>query len=202
MTLEQFVARFRQTMTAGRKPCVRRGDADLNPGMEGPSRLTPAAVLVPVVRRPAELTILLTRRTDHLADHAGQISFPGGRIEVNDPTPESAALREAQEEIGLPPERVRLLGRLEPYVTRTGFDVVPVVGVVEPPVELTLDPFEVAEAFEVPLSFLLDPANHQRHERAIADRVCQFHAMTHGDYYIWGATAGMLMNLYERLVER
>ena len=118
MTLEQFVARFRQTMTAGRKPCVRRGDADLNPGMEGPSRLTPAAVLVPVVGRPAELTILLTRRTDHLADHAGQISFPGGRIEVNDPTPESAALREAQEEIGLPPERVRLLGRLEPAPLR------------------------------------------------------------------------------------
>ena len=202
MTLEQFVARFRQATTADREPVVRRGDVDLNPGMERPSRLTPAAVLVPVVERPGELTILLTRRTDHLADHAGQISFPGGRIEAGDPTPESAALREAQEEIGLPPERVRLLGRLESYITRTGFDVTPVVGLVNPPIELALDPFEVAEAFEVPLAFLLDPANHQRHHRAIAGRVCQFHAMTHGQYYIWGATAGMLMNLYERLVER
>jgi 8-oxo-dGTP pyrophosphatase MutT (NUDIX family) len=202
MNRDQFFARFQRCVTADRQWVSPLGTADLNPGQEVPSRLKPAAVLVPVVDRGVELTVLLTRRTDHLTDHAGQISFPGGRIEAEDATPEDAALREAAEEIGLAPERVRLLGRLESHVTRTGFKIVPVVGLVEPPFELVLDPFEVADAFEVPLAFLLDPANHQRHQRDVGGRTRHFHAMTHGDHYIWGATAGMLMNLYERLVER
>ena len=135
-----------------------RGDHDLNPGMAPPDqKLTPAAVLVPLVDRADELTVLLTQRTEHLRDHAGQVSFPGGRIEPNDPSHEAAALREAEEEVGLPSDRVDLIGRLDRYVTRTGFEVVPVIGIVNPPFPIRPDPFEVAEVFEVPLRFLADP---------------------------------------------
>jgi len=155
----------------------------------------PAAVLVPLVDRPDGLTVLLTRRTAHLANHAGQISFPGGRQEEADESPESCALRETLEEIGLAAERVQILGRLDDYLTVTGFRVVPVVGWVSPPFTLSPDPFEVDEVFEVPLAFLLDPANHQRHERIYNGRPRPYWAMPYGDYYIWGATAGMLVNL-------
>jgi 8-oxo-dGTP pyrophosphatase MutT (NUDIX family) len=120
-------------------------------------------VLIAVVERPEGPAILLTRRTDHLRDHAGQICFPGGRIEPADPTIEAAALREAEEEIGLPPAQVELLGRLPAYDTVTGFRIHPVVGWVAEPVSLAPDPFEVAEVFELPLAFVLDPANHRRH---------------------------------------
>ena len=154
-----------------------------------------AAVLVPVVARPAELTVLLTRRTDHLRDHSGQVSFPGGRVEPQDAGAEATALRETREEVGLEPQRVEVLGRLSDYHTRTGFRITPVVGLVSPPFELRLDAHEVAAAFEVPLAFLLDPANHQRRAREYQGRTVHYYAMEWGGHTIWGATAGMLVNL-------
>ncbi|GAB6053034.1 hypothetical protein JCM17960_18540 [Magnetospira thiophila] len=181
-----------------------RGDRDLNPDMRPRPELRPAAVLVPLVERPGGLTVLLTLRTDHLEHHPGQISFPGGRIEDGDSLPSgqgaiNAALRETEEEVGLNRCHISVIGMLDDYETRTGFRVTPVVGLVSPPFQLRLDPFEVAEAFEVPLSFLLDPANHQRHSRTFQGRERHFHAMPYGDRFIWGATAGILMSLYEFL---
>jgi 8-oxo-dGTP pyrophosphatase MutT (NUDIX family) len=177
-----------------------RGDHDLNAGVEPPAPpLTPAAVLVPLVQRPEGPTVLLTRRTEHLANHAGQISFPGGHQEPGDETPEDAALRETEEEIGLDRDHLEIIGRLDTYITRTGFRVTPVVALVDPPFDLVPDAHEVDEVFEVPLAFFLDPANHQRHSRHHKGRDRQFYAMPYGDYYIWGATAAMLVNLYEFL---
>lgn len=176
-----------------------RGDHDLNPDLAPSGRPTPAAVLVPLVRRPEGMTVMLTVRTAHLHAHAGQISFPGGRIEPEDANPAAAAMRETEEEVGLARERVELIGRLDTYHTRTGFEVTPVVGLVRPPFVLSPDRFEVAEVFEVPLGFVLDPANHRREQRAELGVTRQFWAMAYGDYYIWGATAGMLVNLYEVL---
>jgi 8-oxo-dGTP pyrophosphatase MutT (NUDIX family) len=158
--------------------------------------LRPAAVLVPVVRREAGLTILFTQRTDHLYDHAGQISFPGGRAEAHDESPAATALRETFEEIGLPHSRVEVLGTLTEYTTVTGYRVTPVVGLVSPPLSFSLDAFEVAEAFEVPLAFFLDPGNHQRNTLQYQGRTRHYYAMPYEQRYIWGATAGMLMNLY------
>jgi len=158
-----------------------------------------AAVLVPVVNRDDELTVLFTKRTAHLHDHAGQISFPGGRAEAGDPSAGDTALRETAEEIGLAPDRVSILGHLSDYTTVTGYRVTPVVGLVTPPFELKLDDFEVAEVFEVPLSFLLDPANHQRNLVVHEGNERYYYAMPYGHHYIWGATAGMLMNLYAHL---
>ena len=161
--------------------------------------LTPAAVLFPIVERDDGHTVLLTQRTAHLRDHAGQISFPGGRVEDDDPTPVDTALRETEEEIGLARDRVEILGFLPEYRTGTGFRVTPVVALVRPPFELALDPFEVAEAFEVPLAFLLDPANHKRHSLHYRGALRHFFAMPYGDYFIWGATAGMIRSLTDRL---
>ena len=160
-----------------------------------PEEIRPAAVLVPLVRREAGLTVLFTRRTAHLYDHAGQISFPGGRAEP-DESPPATALREAEEEIGLAPGQVEILGHLQDYVTVTGYRVTPVVGLVRPPLELKADEFEVAEIFEVPLEFLLDPANHQRNSVHHDGVQRHYYAMPYRGYYIWGATAGMLMNFY------
>ncbi len=165
----------------------------------GDTALTPAAVLVPIVLRPEQPTVLLTQRTAHLRDHAGQISFPGGRTEADDAGPVHAALREAEEEIGLSPHHVEVIGYLPEYRTGTGFSVTPVVGFVTPPFELRLDAFEVAEAFEVPLAFLLDTANHQEHEIQWRGRLRRYHAMPYGDRFIWGATAGMIVSLVRRL---
>ena len=161
--------------------------------------LRPAAVLVPIVRREAGLTILLTQRTDHLYDHAGQISFPGGRTEAHDESPAATALRETFEEIGLPHSLVEVLGTLPEYTTVTGYRVTPVVGLVDPPSALSLDAFEVADAFEVPLAFFLDPGNHQRNTLQYQGRTRHYYAMPYEQRYIWGATAGMLMNLYALL---
>lgn len=160
-----------------------------------PARSTPAAVLVPLVNRDEGMTVLLTQRTDHLADHAGQISFPGGRSEPEDSGPEATALRETEEEIGLPRDCVEILGLLPEYQTVTGFRVTPVVGLVAPPFPLKLDAFEVAEVFEVPLAFLMDPSNHQRHSYQRDGRTRHYFAMPYDGRYIWGATAAMLVNL-------
>ena len=162
---------------------------------------TAAAVLVPIVERPSGLTVIFTRRTAHLKAHSGQVSFPGGRAEPEDPTPEFTALREAQEEIGLAAERVEVLARLPDYHTRTGFRVTPVVALVTAPVELVPDPREVEEVFEVPLAFLLDPANHRRETRELQGRSVGYYVMRYGTHTIWGATAGMLVNLYRHLAE-
>ena len=161
--------------------------------------VTPASVLVPIVTHADGLTVLFTQRTAHLRAHSGQVSFPGGRAEPGDATPEFTALRETQEEIGLAPERVEIIGRMPEYLTRTGYRVTPVIGLVAPPLELAPDSREVAEAFEVPLAFLLDPANHQRETRELGGRSVSFWVMQHGSRRIWGATAGMLVNLYRML---
>ena len=158
--------------------------------------LRPAAVLVPIVLRESEPTLLLTRRTDHLHHHPGQVSFPGGRVEEQDTSPIETALRETEEEISLARHHVELLGCLPQYRTGTGFDVTPVVGLVTPPFELSPDAFEVAEVFEVPLSFLLDEANHQLHRVEVRGKLREYYAMPYGDYFIWGATAGMIVSLY------
>ena len=163
------------------------------------TELTPAAVLFPIVQRGSGHTVLLTQRTVHLRDHAGQISFPGGRVEADDPSPVHTALRETEEEIGLAREHVEILGFLPEYHTGTGFRVTPVVALLTPPFELAPDPFEVAEVFEVPLAFLLDPANHKRHSLHYRGALRHFFAMPYGDYFIWGATAGMIRSLSERL---
>ena len=166
-----------------------------------PGPLRPAAVLVPIVLRQPEPTLLLTRRTDHLHHHPGQVSFPGGRVEEQDGSPVETALRETEEEIRLRRQHIELLGCLPQYRTGTGFDVTPVVGLVTPPFELVPDEFEVAEVFEVPLSFLLDVNNHQLHRAEVRGRLREYYAMPYGDFFIWGATAGMIVSL-QRFLDR
>ncbi len=170
---------------------VATGDGHL---WKKPDQIRPAAVLVPVVSRESGLTVLFTRRTPHLHDHAGQISFPGGRAEAEDVSSAATALREAVEEIGLLPGQVEVLGELHPYITVTGYRVTPVVGLVTPPLDLTPDEFEVDEVFEVPLPFLLDRRNHQRNRVTHEGKLRHYYAIPYERHYIWGATAGMLMN--------
>jgi 8-oxo-dGTP pyrophosphatase MutT (NUDIX family) len=186
-----------------RKRLVERGAPEFtifgDDGTEGREEAsTAAAVLIPIVVQQT-LTVLFTKRTSHLKSHSGQVSFPGGRAEAHDPSAEFTALREAQEEIGLAPEKVEIIGRLPDYRTRTGFRVTPVVGLVVPPLDLRPDANEVEEIFEVPLEFLLDPANRQRHTREWQGRTVGFYVFEHGGRTIWGATAGMLVNLYKML---
>lgn len=154
---------------------------------------------MPIVARAPEPTILFTQRTAHLKNHSGQISFPGGRAEAFDASAEATALRETREEIGLDARHIEVLGRLPDYHTRTGYKVTPVVGIVVPPFDLSPDANEVAEVFEVPLSFLLDQKNVQRHSREFEGRQRFFFAIPYGERYIWGATAGMLVNLQRHL---
>jgi 8-oxo-dGTP pyrophosphatase MutT (NUDIX family) len=163
------------------------------------SAVMPASVLVPIISHADGLTVLFTQRTAQLRAHSGQVSFPGGRAEPEDATPEFTALRETQEEIGLAPERVEVVARMPDYLTRTGFRVTPVVGLVAPPLELVPDSREVASVFEVPLAFLLDPANHKRETRELAGKAVGFWVIEHGERRIWGATAGMLMTLCRML---
>tara|TARA_A100001037_G_scaffold91579_1_gene82958 strand:- start:2060 stop:2770 length:711 start_codon:yes stop_codon:yes gene_type:complete len=184
----------------GELPAKRRGDHDLNEiGMRPKPPLTPAAVLVPLLDHGDRITVLLTERAADLRAHAGQISFPGGRIDPEDASPEAAALREANEEVGLPLTSVELVGRLDTYEVRTGFEITPVVGLVEPGFDLVCEPGEVADVFEVPLAFILDPANHERQSRVFQGKRRYFYVLPFDDRYIWGATAGMLVNLYEVL---
>lgn len=160
----------------------------------------PAAVLLPVVAREDGLGLLLTQRTAHLHDHAGQVSLPGGRVDAEDASAIDTALRETEEEIGLARRHIEVLGTLPDYFTGTGFRVTPVVSIVEPPFDLRADPFEVAEIFEVPMSFLMDGANHQRRTVELPNGMRRtFYAMPYERYFIWGATASMLRNLYHYL---
>ncbi|MCW8884887.1 MAG: CoA pyrophosphatase [Motiliproteus sp.] len=180
-----------------------RGDHSLNDGMlpnrKGDQPLMSAAVLVPIVKQPHGLTVMFTKRTAHLTHHPGQISFPGGRSEPHDISAVATALRETEEEVGIPTDWVDILGHLDDYVTRTGFVVTPVVGLLEPAYPQSPDPFEVEEVFEVPLEFLLDSSNHQRCSRVLDGQPRHFYAMPYNDHFIWGATAGMLINLYQFL---
>ena len=169
-----------------RKPRLRKGAT-------GP---VPASVLMPIVVRDTGLTMLLTERTAHLSDHAGQVSFPGGGAEPIDVDAIDTALRETEEEIGLARVHVEVLGRLPDYATITGFVVAPVVALVHPPFDLTLYDYEVAEAFEVPLAFLMDPANQHVHEVSTPQGSRRFLSMPHDGHFTWGATAWMLRNLY------
>lgn len=163
--------------------------------------LKPAAVLLLVVDRPGEPTVVFTQRTTHLTAHAGQISLPGGSTDTCDTCAEQTALREAREELGIDPARVQVLGRLPEYRTSTGFAVTPVVGWTVPPLDYAPDPHEVAEVFEVPLSFLLDAANHRYESAMFRGRMRHYWAMPFGNHFIWGATAGMLVT-FHRLMAR
>jgi 8-oxo-dGTP pyrophosphatase MutT (NUDIX family) len=177
-------------------------DFDLNPELSpeafAAEKLQPAAVLVPVVSR-GELTVLLTQRTESLPRHAGQIAFPGGRMEPGDADPIATALREAEEEIGLKPRFVEPLGYLDTYRTGTGYRIFPVVALVRDGFHLQLDPREVVDAFEVPLPFLMDERNHRLHSRSWRGAERRFHAMPFEQRYIWGATAGIMKNMHQRL---
>lgn len=180
----------------------RRGDHDIDPVMNAMAEIRPirpAAVLIPIVDR-AEPMVLLTQRTAHLPDHAGQISFPGGKIDAADESPLAAALREAEEEIGLARDLVDPLGYLDLYMTTLGYRIVPTVARVAPDYRLALNPAEVDDAFEVPLAFLMTPENHQRHSRVWQGLTRSYYAMPFGERYIWGVTAGILRNLYERII--
>ena len=174
-------------------------------GMEEVREFSPDAepmVLGTIVRRDDAPTVLFTRRTDHLKSHSGQVSFPGGRMEERDPTPEATALRETREEIGLAESEVEVLGRLDISETGTGYRVIPVVGMVDPPLSLVPDANEVAEIFEAPLDFLVDPVNHRFETRTRDNVERRFHAIPYGGYFIWGLTARILVNLSEVLARR
>jgi 8-oxo-dGTP pyrophosphatase MutT (NUDIX family) len=178
-----------------------RGDHVLNsppPETHIVAKAQPAAVLAPIVARPDGPTMLLTLRASHMRSHSGQVAFPGGKIDEGE-APLAAALREAQEEIGLEPRFIEPLGWLDPYLTGTGFRVLPLVAIVDPAFTLAINREEVEDVFETPLSFLMNEANHQRQSREWQGRLRHFYAMPYQERYIWGATAGIVRNLYERL---
>lgn len=198
MTAADTPTLSRQAITERLARLERCGEVRGVPGLS-PESLRPAAVLVPLVDRDQGMNVILTRRSEALRDHAGQISFPGGRIEADDPSPHMAALREAEEEIGVTPSQVDIVGELPQYRTGTGFLVHPVVGFVDAAAAFQPCPVEVAEVFEVPLAFILDPANHRPHEFHHDGRVHLLQAMPYGEYFIWGATAAILIELYQAL---
>jgi 8-oxo-dGTP pyrophosphatase MutT (NUDIX family) len=176
------------------------GDHHLNPDFTADGiRFRDAAVLIPVVARRPQASVLLTQRTAHLSAHAGQIAFPGGKIDPEDQTPAAAALREAGEEIGLHPSMVEPVGYLTPYLTPTGYRIVPVLGRVDPDHRITINPEEVADAFEVPLAFLMTSGNHRRGSRPFKGTTRYFYEMPFNERYIWGITAGIIRGLYERV---
>jgi 8-oxo-dGTP pyrophosphatase MutT (NUDIX family) len=208
MPAEDFFRRVRAQLaldmpTALTDPNIvpSKGDHELNREMQAlwairPIR--PAAVLVPVVER-AEPTVLLTQRSAHLPDHAGQISFPGGKIDAMDESPMAAALREAEEEVGLERRFIEPMGYLDLYMTTQGYRIVPVVARIAPEYVLSLNRSEVDDAFEVPLSFLMEPGNHEKHSRDWQGMTRYYFAMPFEQRHIWGVTAGILRNLYERI---
>ncbi len=207
-TADGFFARARDRLTFEVPPALvdplaqgARGDLDLNPSMWDRAAIKatkPAAVLVPIIDR-REPTVLLTIRTQELASHAGQVAFPGGKIDPDDESPVAAALREAKEEIGLTPTLVEPLGYLDLYLTFSGFRILPTVARVKPDFTLMLNPREVTEVFEVPLTFLMTPDNHERHSGNWRGVKREFYAMPYENRYIWGITAGIVKNLYDRV---
>jgi len=204
MSDDELQRLLREKVSFGRaKRRQNRGDLDLNPHLVRPQsadkHLKPAAVLVPIIDRPDGLKVLFTRRADHLARHAGQVSFPGGRVNDDDANVIDAALRETEEEVGLPRSFVDVFGDLDTYETGTGFSIHPLVGFVREGFDLKIDSAEVAEAFEVPLRFLLNRDNHEQRTGTWQGTERRYFAMTYGRHYIWGATAGILMNLHESL---
>jgi len=206
--IEAFAARARSRLRAEPPgPFERRSDLRGDHsheggdwlGLVGRSPPREAAVLVPVVARAAGPTVLLTRRALNLRQHSGQIAFPGGRVDPEDGSPLVTAFREAEEEIGLDRATLQPLGFLDPYLSGTNYLVVPAVALVPGEPQLRVNREEVDHAFEVPLAFLMDAANHELHAGSWRGRVRQYYAMPYGDHYIWGVTAGILRNLYERL---
>lgn len=178
------------------------GDHRFNPGhprLNQGKPLRNAAVLIPVVDHQGEATVLLTKRAEKLRSHSGQVAFPGGTIDATDASPEAAALRETFEEVGLDQDRIEIIGRMPDYVAGSGYRIAPVLGIVQPGFRLTLNADEVDAAFEVPLRFLMDPANHKRDSRMWNDLEWFFYDMPYGDRRIWGVTAGIIRTLYERL---
>jgi 8-oxo-dGTP pyrophosphatase MutT (NUDIX family) len=212
VSLREFVARARERLSLEIPPNLdapasldeltqQQGDHQLAKDMAAilaDKSFRPAAVLMPVVahEKPA---FLLTQRAEKLTTHSGQVAFPGGRIDPGDRDPADAAMREAMEEIGLSREFITPLGYLDPYLSGTGFRIVPTVALVRPGFTLKINPDEVVDAFEVPFDFLMSPDNHQRHSREWKGILRSYYAMSYGERYIWGATAGMIRNLYERL---
>jgi 8-oxo-dGTP pyrophosphatase MutT (NUDIX family) len=187
--------------TAPALPMIpRRGDYDLNPNLRSEPRpaLKPAAVLIPIVLRP-EPTVLFTQRTPNLARHAGQVSFPGGRVDKSDASLAATALRETEEETGIAPGFVSIAGFLDPYETGTGFAILPVIGLLREGFTLVPNPDEVADIFEVPLAFLLDPANRERRSAEWQGERREFYAFTHDGHYIWGATAAIVVHFCQSL---
>ena len=208
MTADEFYARARKRLTLTVPPGISdpsvtpaRGDHDADPVMQKISEvrpIRPAAVLVPIVDHP-EPTVLLTQRAAHLPDHPGQVSFPGGKIDKTDADPLASALREAEEEIGLDRTFVEPLGYLDLYMTTLGYRIVPTIARVTPGFRLSLNTGEVDATFEVPLAFLMDQANMQRHSRDWQGMTRHYYAITFGERYIWGVTAGILRNLRDRI---
>jgi 8-oxo-dGTP pyrophosphatase MutT (NUDIX family) len=208
LSAEEFFARARARLTLDVPPGLTdpsitpaRGDHDADPVMKKIAEvrpIRPAAVLVPIVDHP-EPTVLLTQRAQHLPDHPGQVSFPGGKIDESDESPLASALREAEEEIGLARSNVEPLGYLDLYMTTLGYRIVPVIARVKPGFSLTLNESEVDAVFEVPFGFLMDQANVQRHSRDWQGMTRHYYAFTFGERYIWGVTAGILRNLYARI---
>ncbi len=199
--LRRWITSHLDPLEVGAQGGPLRSDFDLEPHLAGPpgEPLVPAAVLVALVERPHGWSVILTRRADTLRRHTGQVALPGGRCDPGE-TPWETALRESEEEIGLARDRVTLAGLSTPYRTGTGYHVTPVVGFVDPPFELSPNPQEVADIFETPFGFLMDPANHEAREgRTPAGDLRRFYAITWEDRLIWGATAGMLRALYDRL---
>lgn len=196
---EKIAQSLRPETAAIQGATERNGDHALNswPMADGP--LKPASVLVPLIERDDDYQVLLTQRTAHLKNHGGQISFPGGRQEPEDADVVATALRETEEEIGLAREFISVAGLLDTYETRTGYLVTPVVGFVRSGFELALDSFEVDHAFEVPLRFVMDPANHVIETRPWNGAERRYYVLNFNGYYIWGATAGMLVDLYRRV---
>jgi 8-oxo-dGTP pyrophosphatase MutT (NUDIX family) len=204
----EFFVRVRQRLTldvpAGLTDASvtpARGDHDADPVMRKIAEMRPirpAAVLVPIIDHP-EPTVLLTQRAQHLPDHAGQVSFPGGKIDKGDATPCASALRETKEEIGLDRAHIEPIGYLDLYMTTLGYRIVPVIARVKPGFQLALNLAEVDTTFEVPLAFLMDQANVQRHSREWQGMTRRYYAITFGERYIWGVTAGILRNLYDRI---
>lgn len=196
-----FRRRVRERAPVADAAFAQFGDHRLNPDIVAEltrARLREAAVLVPVVAHPGEASIILTRRTQALKRHSGQIAFPGGVVDPDDASHEAAAMREAEEEIGLGRDHVDPVGRLPPYLTMTGFRIVPVLSVVRPGFALDLNPHEVDAVFEVPLSFLMQEANHRRESRVWQGARRHYYTMPYGDWFIWGVTAGIVRTLYER----